>query len=64
MIAVINDEQVSEELRIIAAEALGWYNLHHNKAYIVELLKQVNTSNKAVMTEVKRTINRLVGKNR
>lgn len=64
MILLINDEQVAEELRIIAAEALGWYNLHHNKTFIVEKLKGINSSNKAVMNEVKRTINRLESKNR
>ena len=64
MIAVVSDEQVNEELRIIAAEALGWYNLNYNKAYIVEALKRVNSTNKAVMTEVKRTISRLESKNR
>lgn len=64
MVAVVNDEQVSEELRVIAAEALGWYNLHHNKAYIVDLLKKVKTDNTSVMNEVKRTIARLETKNR
>ena len=64
MIAVVSDEQVNEELRIIAAEALGWYNLHHNKAYIVDLLKKVKTDNTSVMNEVKRTIARLETKNR
>ena len=64
MVAVVNDEQVPEELRVIAAEALGWYNLHHNKAYIVDLLKKVKTDNTSVMNEVKRTIARLETKNR
>lgn len=64
MVAIVNDEQVAEELRIIAAEALGWYRLHHNKASIVEKLKLVNSSNKTVMNEVKRTISRLESKNR
>lgn len=64
MISLLKDEQVPEELRIIAAEALGWYNLNHNKSAIVEKLKLVNSSNEAIMQQVKRTINRLEGKNR
>ena len=64
MVAVIHDEKMAEEARIIAAEALGWYNLHHNKAHIVDLLKKVQTDNQSVMNEVKRTIARLETKNR
>lgn len=64
MVGIIHDEQVNEELRIIAAEALGWYNLHYDKTKIVEALKRVNSDNQAVMTEVKRTIARLETKNR
>lgn len=64
MVALIRDEQVPEELRIVAAEALGWYNLYHDKARIVSALKTISSTRPLVMNEVQKTINRLEGKNR
>ena len=64
LMIVLKNENRSEEVRVSAAEVLGWYNLHHNKASIIAQLKNFKTSNKNVMNEVKKTINRLEGKNR
>ena len=61
---VLKDESREEELRIVAAETLGWYNLYYDKASIVKELKKVQTPHKAVMNEVAKTINRLEDKNR
>lgn len=64
MIALIKDENCTQELRIVAAEALGWYNLYHDKASIVSKLKEVHSTDADVMNEVAKSINRLTGKNR
>jgi hypothetical protein len=64
LMKVLKDEKRGEEVRVLAAEVLGWYNLHYNKASIVNELKAFKTSNKQVMNEVKKTINRLECKNR
>lgn len=64
ILKVLKDESKSVELRVAAAETLGWYNLYYNKEYIIELLQDFNTSNAAVMNEVNKTIHRLQGKNR
>ena len=64
LMIVLKNENRDEEVRVSAAEVLGWYNLHYNKASIIAQLKNFKTSNKNVMNEVKKTINRLEGKNR
>lgn len=64
LLTVLKNENRGEKLRVAAAETLGWYNLHYNKASIIEALKAYSTSNEKVMNEVKKTINRLEGKNR
>lgn len=64
LMKVLKDEKRGEEVRVLAAEVLGWYNQYYNKASIVKELKAFKTSNKQVMNEVKKTINRLECKNR
>lgn len=64
LLSIIRNETMEEALRIAAAETLGWYNLHYNKARIVEELNAIKTSNRKVMNEVAKTIRRLNGKNR
>lgn len=61
---VLKDKKRGEELRVAAAETLGWYNLHYDKAGIINFLKVFKTDNEKVMDEVKKTLNRLEGKNR
>ena len=64
LLGVLKNESRGEEVRTEAAETLGWYNLYCNKADIINALKSFNTSNEKIMNEVKKTINRLEGKNR
>ena len=64
LLNIVKNESQEEELRIAAAETLGWYNLYHNKANIIKELETFQTSKKKVMNEVIKTINRLKSKNR
>ena len=64
LLSILKNEARGEEPRIGAAETLGWYGHHYNKAEIIKALKAFNTSNEKIMNEVKKTINRLEGKNR
>lgn len=64
LLSILKNEARGEEPRIGAAETLGWYGHHYNKTEIIKALKAFNTSNEKIMNEVKKTINRLEGKNR
>ena len=64
LMVVLKNENRGEELRVAAAETLGWYHLHYDKARIIKELKAYKTSNEKVMNEIRKTINRLEGKNR
>ena len=64
LLNIIKNESQEEELRIAAAETLGWYNLYHDKTSIIKELETFQTSKKKVMNEIVKTINRLKGKNR
>ncbi|MBQ8521194.1 MAG: HEAT repeat domain-containing protein [Bacteroides sp.] len=64
LLQVLKNEKRGEEVRGEAAETLGWYNLHYGKAEIINTMKGYKTSNEKVMNEVRKTINRLEGKNR
>ncbi len=64
LLMILKDEKRGEELRVAAAETLGWYILHYDKARIIKDLKAYTTPNEKVMNEVRKTINRLDGKNR
>lgn len=59
LLNLLKNEKRGEELRVAAAETLGWYNLHYDKAEIINTLKDYKTSNEKVMNEVRKTINRL-----
>ena len=64
LLNIIKNESQEEELRILAAETLGWYNLYYNKADIIKELNTFRTSNQKLMNEVTKTINRLKSQNR
>lgn len=64
LLAIIKNEKRGEELRVAAAETLGWYTQFYDQARILDPLKSYQTSNEKVMNEVKKTINRLEGKSR
>ena len=64
LLGILKNENRGETIRVTAAETLGWYTLHFDKARIVNELKAFTTSNEKIMKEVRKTINRLEGKNR
>lgn len=64
LLNIVKNENLEEELRVSAAETLGWYNLHYDKATIIKKLNAFQTSNPKLMNELTKTIHRLEGKNR
>ena len=64
LLAFVKDESRPVDQRIIATEALGWYNLYHDKASIIESLKGIQTNDEALKNEIQKSIVRLEGKNR
>ena len=64
LIAFVKDENRPADQRLVAAEALGWYNLYHDKASIVSALKEIKCDDVTLMNEVQKTIARLESKNR
>lgn len=64
LIDFVKDESRPIDQRVIATEALGWYNMYHNKAIIIEAMKEINATDETLKKEVEKTIARLEGKNR
>jgi hypothetical protein len=64
IINFVKDESRPSDLRLVAAEVLGWYNLYHDKASIVSALQTIQTDDKTLMNEIRKSIARLEGKNR
>ena len=64
LLAFVKDESRPVDQRIIATEALGWYNLYHDKARIIASLKETKANDEALKKEVQKSIARLEGKNR
>ena len=64
LLAFVKDESRPVDQRIIATEALGWYNLYHDKARIIASLKVTKANDEALKKEVQKSIARLEGKNR
>ena len=64
LLAFVKDESRPVDQRIITAEVLGWYNLYHDKASIIESLKGIQTNDEALKNEIQKSIVRLEGKNR
>ena len=59
MVALVADESEPQQVRIAAAEALGWFTLSYRKQEIVDGLKGIATSDKELQNEILQTINRL-----
>lgn len=59
LIRLLQDESQPAELRIMTAEALGWFTLSARKAEIIEACRALRTSDKQLAAEVRQTINRL-----
>ena len=64
LLAFVKDESRPTDQRLVAAEALGWYNLYHAKASIVKALKETQSDDPTLMNEIQKSIARLEGKNR
>ena len=64
LLTFVKDESRPTDQRLVAAEALGWYNLYHNKASIVKALKETQSNDAKLMNEIQKSIVRLEGKNR
>lgn len=64
LIALIKDENRAMELRMIAAEVLGWYGLYYDKDTLITKLKEVKTTDAALNEELAKSIKRLESKNR
>ena len=64
LLAFVKDESRPVDQRIIATEALGWYNLYHDKARIIASLKETKANDEALKKEIQKSIARLEGKNR
>lgn len=64
LLSVLADRTDDPELRKAVAEALGWYNYSYRKDYIIGQLNQLVSveSDATVLSEIKKTINRLSGK--
>lgn len=59
MVALVADENEPQEVRLAAAEALGWFNLSYRKQEIVAGLENVATTDSALKKEIEQTLNRL-----
>ena len=64
IIDFVKDESRPTDQRLIAAEVLGWYNMYHNKASIIQSLKEIRSNDAALKNEIEKSIARLEGKNR
>ena len=62
LLAFVKDETRPTDQRLVAAEALGWYNLYHAKASIVKALKETQSDDPTLMNEIQKEHGReLVG---
>ncbi len=60
LLQLVNDSSVDEKIRLVAIEALGWYNYSHRKNDIVKGLKPLTTdSNIKIREEAIKTITRI-----
>ena len=59
MIAIVSDENSPQDLRLKAAEALGWYTHSFRRQEIYARLKAVKVTDSALADEIYRTLRRL-----
>lgn len=64
LIGFMMDEERPMELRIVAAETLGWYTIYHDKSGIINRIEAYESGNSLLDNEVAKTVNRLKSKNR
>ena len=59
MLTLIADENEPLEVRVAAAEALGWFNLSCRRGEIVEGLQGISTKEVTLAKEIEQTLNRM-----
>ncbi|MBQ9077279.1 MAG: HEAT repeat domain-containing protein [Muribaculaceae bacterium] len=64
LVDFVKDDSRPMELRIVAAETLGWYTMYHDKSGIVAQLENYDSGVDALNYELAKTIKRLGSKNR
>ena len=64
LIAFVKDKSRPTDQRLLATEVLGWYNMYHNKASIIQSLKEIRSNDATLKKEIEKSIARLEGKNR
>ncbi len=62
--ALVEDTGQDKDVRKAAAEALGWYNMYHDRQSIANRLSDIKIDDAGVQSEVLKTIARLTGKSR
>ncbi|MPN53152.1 hypothetical protein SDC9_200816 [bioreactor metagenome] len=65
LLAIVTDQSDNIELRIAAAEALGWFDRSIKRTEIVTKLKQLQSNpsqDKRLLSEIQQTITRLLNK--
>ena len=59
LVALVKDDTEPLDIRIVVAEALGWYTVAYNRAWIVEQLRDYHPAEAALQDEITRTVGRL-----
>lgn len=62
LLQIATDSARDKTQRILAVEALGWYNLNHRKQDIIDALKSLRCDDTDLQKETERTLNRLQSK--
>jgi len=59
LLSIVADNNASEELRVVACEALGWYDTSTGKKEIISGLERINTESPALKEEIAKSLKRL-----
>ena len=59
MVKLVKDSSAPQDLRLKAAEALGWYTLSFYRQQVYDDLRGYRADDPAVADEVRRTLRRL-----
>lgn len=59
LVKLVKDETEPLNIRVVVAEALGWYTVAYNRAWIVEQLRDYHPAEPELQDEVTRTVGRL-----
>ena len=59
LVKLVKDETEPLNIRVVVAEALGWYTVAYNRAWIVKQLRDYHPAEPELQDEVTRTVGRL-----